>query len=91
MYTSAGLVVSYVYYRPDSNLDSSAEDLTPAKAGLFEVMTKYNKAGTLDLALSEDKNGDCLNWNTTPKDDRKAAEYCPTLYSEPPVPTPPTP
>jgi hypothetical protein len=77
LYTSIGLVVSFVYYPPNT---TGSDDLSAPKAGLFEVMTPYHTAGTVREELALDAVGSCV---LGPKTDENAGKLCPQVFGVP--------
>jgi hypothetical protein len=89
LYTSIGLVVSYVYY-PGVQIDAGGhpvmdangnETLLNPKAGIFEVMTPYHTAGTVKTELALDAAAIC---DLKPHADLpNASKLCPRVYGVP--------
>lgn len=88
MYTSVGMVVSFVFYGTQAHTSQgnlpatplTPVPLTPTSAGLFEIRTPYNRIGTVRKALTEDGLGHCTVNAATPGTD--AAKYCPVIYGD---------
>lgn len=77
LYTSAGLVVSFVYYPSRANAAAPAPRPT---AEVFEVATPYHTAGKVRRLLELESAGACDA--PTTEDARK---YCPVVYARRPA------
>jgi hypothetical protein len=81
MYTSVGMVVSYVFYPSGTAISQNGQLNHPQlEAGIFEVRTPYNKAESVVNTLTQDNLGNCTV--TGPKSGvSDAAKYCPVIYA----------